>query len=112
MNDFLRNKVWTRRSCPRRKNTTDYDRGCRVGITRDVSDGISGGRNISPGARDSIHGIAANQGVRDGTSPTSSNLVVSKCGGGTRAGAQQNPPPPKGARRRRPVDRNRPDLVI
>src|SRR6266513_39595 len=104
MNDFLGNEFWTRRAGPRRKNTTHDDRVCGVGITRDVSDGISGGRNISYGNRDSIHGIAANQGVRDGTSPTSSNLVVGNCGGGTRAAAQQNPPPSKGVRRRRPVD--------
>src|SRR6266513_1957895 len=104
MNDVLRNQIWTSRSCSCCKNTTQDDRACGVGITRDVSDGISDGRDISCGTRDSIHGIAANQGVRDGTSPTSSNLVVGKCGGGTRAAAQQNPPPSKGVRRRRPVD--------
>ena len=65
-----------RGSRSRQNHAAGDNRGCEVGIARDVLDNISSCREVCETVLNSIHGIAANQVIGDGASPASSDLVV------------------------------------
>ena len=96
----------------RRKNSTAYDRGGDVGISRDVADEVAGSSHVGAAGLDSVHGIAADNVVSNRVGGGATDDVVVNSNVLARRPAQKNSSETGSRSGPAVVDRDRADAVV